>query len=615
MDGRTKTVVILVLLAIIGVGGYLYIQDQEPEAQSVLSFDKINVANTEDVGWQEWEGGWYKEKVSGEWVAHVRIDQPDTIDLVDKAETDAPDSEYGDGAKFKVKKKVRITTEPRPAYFFGSVRVHGWSYSDAGQTNYERVFPWYRLNDWEGVIVPYNLKVQTGTTESMETITDKNIVVGPRHYEDASPHARAITNDGTITMRDMAITSMGGSEPPTDLALVWTDSGTKKVLKHSSVMDKMRQEVYEEPWFSYDKVDEWSEFISNVGLGSIYEESVLSKRTFEAEIHGDRPDTYIGSGSEEPPQKLHWTYVPHDDEDGYRETKYGKEEMNGTNIDDLLDTEGYFSDLGLWEHGERPESFYWLMQTKDEDEFSTEVTINADAEVFDTVVWLPPDGDPKITETSDLNMSDQSQAQLIVKVVNEGDTPDTFNGSLELPSGLRSQGGDTSKTVDPGEEELFTFNIEASTGEDLEDEGSVTIKSEETLESDSSNFSVSVDHDDGNGDGPTGQGTVSGRVVDGETGEPVEGANALISGATSVTDSNGEYKLESVPAGTAELEIYASGYRTHSQTIQVEQDDVNNVPTIELQDKGTGIPLTTIVVIVGMVLMVSGILYYYRDRI
>ncbi len=65
-------------------------------------------------------------------------------------------------------------------------------------------------------------------------------------------------------------------------------------------------------------------------------------------------------------------------------------------------------------------------------------------------------------------------------------------------------------------------------------------------------------------------GTVTGRVTDGQTGEPVSGARVAVSGSVlgTVTRPNGTYRLQ-VPPGTHEIRISAIGYRLESQTVTV----------------------------------------------
>ncbi|MEK7256983.1 MAG: TonB-dependent receptor plug domain-containing protein, partial [Bacteroidota bacterium] len=57
------------------------------------------------------------------------------------------------------------------------------------------------------------------------------------------------------------------------------------------------------------------------------------------------------------------------------------------------------------------------------------------------------------------------------------------------------------------------------------------------------------------------QRTISGKVTDGQTGDPLIGANILVVGTSSgtITDVDGSYSLQ-VPAGATELEVTYTGY-------------------------------------------------------
>jgi len=65
-------------------------------------------------------------------------------------------------------------------------------------------------------------------------------------------------------------------------------------------------------------------------------------------------------------------------------------------------------------------------------------------------------------------------------------------------------------------------------------------------------------------------GTVSGEVLDQETGEPVNGARASASGLTeSRTDGDGRFVLEDVPAGLVAVTVSKSGYASLTRTIDL----------------------------------------------
>ena len=65
-----------------------------------------------------------------------------------------------------------------------------------------------------------------------------------------------------------------------------------------------------------------------------------------------------------------------------------------------------------------------------------------------------------------------------------------------------------------------------------------------------------------------GTGTITGRVTDYITGEPVPNVNIMIVGISVgiATDSNGEYVLQNVPTGVQTIEFTHVGYSTHRHT-------------------------------------------------
>lgn len=66
-------------------------------------------------------------------------------------------------------------------------------------------------------------------------------------------------------------------------------------------------------------------------------------------------------------------------------------------------------------------------------------------------------------------------------------------------------------------------------------------------------------------------GRIVGRLVDHDKGNPVEGAELRIrgTGLTRVSDRNGRFEFESVPAGTRVLEVSHLSYRVRTDSLQV----------------------------------------------
>ena len=66
-----------------------------------------------------------------------------------------------------------------------------------------------------------------------------------------------------------------------------------------------------------------------------------------------------------------------------------------------------------------------------------------------------------------------------------------------------------------------------------------------------------------------GYGSLTGRVTDGATGDPVTGATVSYSGATTLTDSAGSYSLPMAPLGSYALSAGADGYASQSVIVNV----------------------------------------------
>jgi len=70
------------------------------------------------------------------------------------------------------------------------------------------------------------------------------------------------------------------------------------------------------------------------------------------------------------------------------------------------------------------------------------------------------------------------------------------------------------------------------------------------------------------------QGSISGRVTDADTGDPLVGANVLIVGTNlgAATDINGEYSISAVPSGAQRLNANYIGYASSSSNVDIAAD-------------------------------------------
>ena len=86
------------------------------------------------------------------------------------------------------------------------------------------------------------------------------------------------------------------------------------------------------------------------------------------------------------------------------------------------------------------------------------------------------------------------------------------------------------------------------------------------------------------------QGTVTGRILDGDSGEPLPGVNAMIEGTTigSITDLEGQFTITNVPTGGRSLVLSYVGYETVTQRINVTSQTIN-IGTVSLNLGAVGL--------------------------
>jgi len=582
--------VIAILVAGLLVGAYFYTGGQ-PRAKSVLSFDRIRVAETKDVGWHTMENGYYKTEVKGKWIAHLAIDHPTAVDFMDTMETDAPDSQYGEGARFRAKERVRLEFKPpsaNPAYAIGDAELWFWAYSDAAEYDYERHFPWYEISGWEGVAVPYKLTLKKGT-DTLKTVEEKTVVAGPSTwpYSTTDVTFEDYYNRDVLSVKNISITSTGEYLPSSDVALFWDSNAKKRIIK-SSWMDDLGTR-YDEPTWGFNATDTWKEFVKyNTNLEDIRRLSGMESKTFEGRFGGPLPDAYIGSGGMSEVKRLYWEHVPPDWKvDNYFPSLRPKP-----------------SSMPLWSNRYYDMEFPWLVDV--EGTWHSNVLVEADAQKFDTVVWLPPSGDFAITSVADgFKLNDWDTGTLLVKAKNVGDTPATGVASIDTPSGITVVSSERRRTVGPGETAVFSFQLKPQLGNEkqVNKSGSVTVRTDKGTGTPSTkSWSLTVKPSAPDGGPGVETGTVTGVVLDAETGEPIRGATVRTDmGVASTTGPAGEYEITGVQEGTRKLTAFASGYQSATVTVSVDPNTTNSAPPIRMSPKGVGLPWVWIGVGVAIV--------------
>ncbi|GAC1355319.1 MAG: hypothetical protein NVSMB31_15730 [Vulcanimicrobiaceae bacterium] len=78
-------------------------------------------------------------------------------------------------------------------------------------------------------------------------------------------------------------------------------------------------------------------------------------------------------------------------------------------------------------------------------------------------------------------------------------------------------------------------------------------------------------------------GSVTGRVIDAKTNQPVNTALVAIgTTVTATTDTQGAFTLNTVPAGTQTVTVSAGGYTTSSVDVKVRKDQTTQMDYIKL---------------------------------
>ncbi len=107
------------------------------------------------------------------------------------------------------------------------------------------------------------------------------------------------------------------------------------------------------------------------------------------------------------------------------------------------------------------------------------------------------------------------------------------------------------------------------------------------------------------------QATITGKVIDAGTDDPVQDVIITVDGKSAVTGSNGEYEL-SVDVGKHNLSASKSGYGTMARSIIV--PEVGTVFDISLKSVSGDTPWFWIVIILTLAVVAAGIIYFFNRK-
>ncbi|MCB0428373.1 MAG: carboxypeptidase-like regulatory domain-containing protein, partial [Mangrovimonas sp.] len=98
------------------------------------------------------------------------------------------------------------------------------------------------------------------------------------------------------------------------------------------------------------------------------------------------------------------------------------------------------------------------------------------------------------------------------------------------------------------------------------------------------------------------KGTITGKVIDATLSEPLPYVTIVvknINGETitgSITDDNGEFKINDLPDGKMNVSVQFIGYKTQTKEINITSDTKNiNLGTFVLEEEATGLDEVTVV--------------------
>jgi len=243
--------------------------------------------------------------------------------------------------------------------------------------------------------------------------------------------------------------------------------------------------------------------------------------------------------------------------------------------------------------------------------------IKVDASIFDSWVYRPAYGIPKILDVNAPEAIDGGSGIVQVIVKNVGPTGDSFFAKISYPQVVVEQSPGWIY-IPPGEERVFQFVVSKGETEinryDLT--GTISVIARDSGESTSAEFRQTwVGGASEEGREVSGYGSIHGAVFDSSTNTPIQGAVVSCGGKYDTTDAGGVFQISSIPTGSQKLIISASGYVKFTADVTVEKDVNKNVGSFYLSPvKPTEFPTGLVVGFIVAVVGVCGVLVYARRR-
>lgn len=566
--------------------------------KTVISVDRVNVVGTTKVGWEQFEGGWIRSKVYGEWVVALTINEPErfTFAMLEGRSVDAQEQGVTDvpgGSKIMVKRSVSVEFRNRTPYFVSPLAQEAFKFPDwAAEWSTDRYFPYIRTTRWKWFVAPYDVSYR----EEGNLIRDETVAFGPGELGWTMGMTYRIegitfTNLGSLTGYDL---------PPGDLDLAAVrdrDGSGDRVFRVDDLRGALRD--YDPPDWSWSSANLYKEFWDATALPSLSEAPEADK-TFDVGLYEG------GANYPDEVESLYSYELP-------KSGDYEDAHPSAQGTEEYRPLQGQTDSFTSFDRGGE----YWFMEAGTYG-FPV-VTVEAPADKFNTVLWYPPSGDAEVLEVGDVSISEEGHGEALVKFRNSGDTPATFTVSVDPPESMFVVDVPSPVTLDPGQTATGTFTLGAETvSGDVSSSGRVTVTASRTNNSDSMGFQGTVKNiEPGEEPPPAGAGDVQGIVLSKATGEPIAGASVYTdTGQVSTTKSDGTFLIEDVPSQEVEITATAPGYESRTVHVDVVADDTVSTGAIMLAEKGKPVPWLWIILIGGVsAAAVGAVVYRYRRRI
>jgi hypothetical protein len=539
----------------------------------------LQVYRVDKVDWYQWQGGWVNGDVHGVYSVQVHVDRPDRLDWLLKPEN-ISEPQYGPGAMAVPQKAIITYFEPYQPYFVGHSDMKTYNHDDSYWNPTLRCYPYYVLYTPFAVVSPYNVKAYEATLAGGmgQKFFEQDVILGPSEVPWAySGDVNIQHSAGNIKIVNLAITSMGGLTPCPTLDLIWGYHGypgstgiTGDITTFESELKTASNwgEKLGDWWKTGGETDlnrvDWTTFQG--WLGKIFS----SNNNFKTGTYKD----YIGYGGNY--HSFEFVYQT-DGSGGYWNPKVSNPSCSkaGVYFPGYVQNMNfaYEGDGGLAHEGtfvSQPYK-YWLASAEGY-KFAGDIVVYGDADVFDTVIWMPPNGVPEITSVSDLVFTDRQTGYIQVSFRNKGTTPDKFYVSVSVPSGIIITGQTgTEVLLKPGESATATWTFTSSLGNTNDWTASGTVTVDSTGGRDSKVFNITVRPATVPPPPGPSLGFVKVMVVDAENHEPIPDALCSIEGTSvsGVTDSGGVAILTNIPEGEYKLTVTKPGYNKWSKKITV----------------------------------------------